>query len=204
MSILSFFSYLRWLCLLWNHAIAPTVEDTLRKTASKSNSATEQNTEKLAITALYVLLQRAVFPGCPLPTEGNFLLGCLLVMLLFETCTCPCWRNDTSPSALLIKHKGVCHLNWRCYFLFEINIYLKETWPVFSPKPGVASVGQHIDKVNLEVFSKRRRKQRLSERFFGQFIWKMAELGQARNPWKWTVNMTNIKCCNLQVVVYLW
>ncbi|XP_072026952.1 uncharacterized protein [Amphiura filiformis] len=64
-------SIMRWLCLLWNHAIAPSVEDTLRKTASKSKTANEQNTEKLAITALYVLLQRAVFPGCPLSNEES-------------------------------------------------------------------------------------------------------------------------------------
>ncbi|XP_078595370.1 cortactin-binding protein 2-like isoform X1 [Branchiostoma floridae x Branchiostoma japonicum] len=51
---------LRWLSLSWNHAIAPGVEDAMLRGLSS------QNQQKLASTALSVLLQRAVIPGCPL------------------------------------------------------------------------------------------------------------------------------------------
>ncbi|XP_022081270.1 cortactin-binding protein 2-like isoform X7 [Acanthaster planci] len=58
-------SVFRWFCLSWNHAIAPQIEDTLRRKSS-SNS---HNYQRLVSTTLYVLLQRAVFPGCPFTGE---------------------------------------------------------------------------------------------------------------------------------------
>ncbi|XP_022081265.1 cortactin-binding protein 2-like isoform X2 [Acanthaster planci] len=60
-------SVFRWFCLSWNHAIAPQIEDTLRRKSS-SNS---HNYQRLVSTTLYVLLQRAVFPGCPFTGEAD-------------------------------------------------------------------------------------------------------------------------------------
>ncbi|XP_071808765.1 uncharacterized protein [Asterias amurensis] len=60
-------SVFRWFCLSWNHAIAPGIEDALRKNNSPSSNS--HNYQRLASTTLYVLLQRAVFPGCPFTGE---------------------------------------------------------------------------------------------------------------------------------------
>ncbi|XP_070559600.1 cortactin-binding protein 2-like isoform X2 [Ptychodera flava] len=53
---------LRWLSLSWNHAIAPGVEDAVLRGCT----SVMQGHHKVATTALFVLLQRAVVPGCPL------------------------------------------------------------------------------------------------------------------------------------------
>ena len=54
----------RWLSLLWNHAIAPSVSDAVIR-GSGSDTAS-QGQQKVANTALYVLMQRAIVSGCPL------------------------------------------------------------------------------------------------------------------------------------------
>ena len=61
----------RWLCLLWNHVVAPAVGEAVIKGSGSETSATGQ--QKVASTALYVLMQRAVVHGCPLSGQGNTL-----------------------------------------------------------------------------------------------------------------------------------
>ncbi|XP_077865899.1 cortactin-binding protein 2-like, partial [Saccoglossus kowalevskii] len=56
---------LRWLSLSWNHAIAPGVEDAVLRGCT----SVMQGHHKVATTALFVLLQRAVVPGCPLSQQ---------------------------------------------------------------------------------------------------------------------------------------
>ncbi|XP_077987160.1 cortactin-binding protein 2-like isoform X2 [Glandiceps talaboti] len=56
---------LRWLSLSWNHAIAPGVEDAVLRGCT----SVIQGHHKVATTALFVLLQRAVVPGCPLSQQ---------------------------------------------------------------------------------------------------------------------------------------
>ncbi|CAH1785168.1 unnamed protein product [Owenia fusiformis] len=55
---------IRWLSLLWNHAIAPAVEEAVIKGSGSETGSKGQ--EKVAKTALYVLMQRAIVVGCPL------------------------------------------------------------------------------------------------------------------------------------------
>jgi hypothetical protein len=49
---------------LWNHVIAPAVSEAVIRGSGADTSADGQ--KKVANTALYVLMQRAVVGGCPL------------------------------------------------------------------------------------------------------------------------------------------
>ncbi|XP_033745508.1 cortactin-binding protein 2-like [Pecten maximus] len=62
-----------WLSGLWNNLIAPTVKVAVVKGTGKDTSSDGQ--QKVANTALYVLMQKAVVPGCPLsgPGKGQYL-----------------------------------------------------------------------------------------------------------------------------------
>lgn len=53
-----------WLSGLWNNLIAPTIREAVVKGTGKETSSDGQ--QKVANTALYVLMQKAVVPGCPL------------------------------------------------------------------------------------------------------------------------------------------
>ena len=64
-----FFILLRWLKKLWNDSIAPVVKAGVVKGTGKESMADGQ--QKVANTALYVLMQRAIVPGCPLVAEGR-------------------------------------------------------------------------------------------------------------------------------------
>ncbi|XP_071815836.1 uncharacterized protein [Apostichopus japonicus] len=59
----------RWMCLLWNHSLAPMVEEAVQRGGMRNTSddVPAKEKDKVANTALYVLLQKAVFPGCPVP-----------------------------------------------------------------------------------------------------------------------------------------
>lgn len=63
----------RWMCLLWNHSLAPLVEEAVHRGNMMKNSPElhSKEREKVANTALYVLLQKAVFPGCPVANGGR-------------------------------------------------------------------------------------------------------------------------------------
>ncbi|OWF43588.1 cortactin-binding protein 2-like isoform X2 [Mizuhopecten yessoensis] len=58
-----------WLSGLWNNLIAPTVKVAVVKGTGKDTSSDGQ--QKVANTALYVLMQKAVVPGCPLSGPGK-------------------------------------------------------------------------------------------------------------------------------------
>uniref|UniRef100_K1RGY9 Cortactin-binding protein 2 n=1 Tax=Magallana gigas TaxID=29159 RepID=K1RGY9_MAGGI len=53
-----------WICELWNCKIAPVVREAVIRGTGKETSSDGQ--QKVANTALYVLMQKAVVPGCPL------------------------------------------------------------------------------------------------------------------------------------------
>ncbi|XP_061187409.1 cortactin-binding protein 2-like isoform X2 [Saccostrea echinata] len=54
----------QWIREVWNTKIAPTVREAVIKGTGKETSSDGQ--QKVASTALYVLMQKAVVPGCPL------------------------------------------------------------------------------------------------------------------------------------------
>ena len=56
--------------MLWNHVITPAVSEAVIKGAG-SDSTTPGGQQKVANTALYVLMQRAVVSGCPLSGQGK-------------------------------------------------------------------------------------------------------------------------------------
>ncbi|XP_064633847.1 cortactin-binding protein 2-like [Lineus longissimus] len=58
---------LKWLHKLWNTAIAPVVTEAVMK--SNNADSDEFSQQKVANTALYVILQRAIVPGCPLTRQ---------------------------------------------------------------------------------------------------------------------------------------
>ena len=60
----------KWLCMLWNHVIAPAVSEAVIRGAG-SDSTSPGGQQKVANTALYVLMQRAVVSGCPLSGQGK-------------------------------------------------------------------------------------------------------------------------------------
>lgn len=59
----------RWICELWNRKIAPVVREAVIRGTGKETSSDGQ--QKVANTALYVLMQKAVVPGCPLSGQGT-------------------------------------------------------------------------------------------------------------------------------------
>lgn len=59
----------RWLSLLWNHSIAPAVSQAV--IAGSGSDSVAGGQQKVANTALYVLMQRAVVSGCPLTGQGE-------------------------------------------------------------------------------------------------------------------------------------
>ena len=59
----------RWLKKLWNETISPVVKVGVVKGTGKEPVADGQ--QKVANTALYVLMQRAIVPGCPLTGDGK-------------------------------------------------------------------------------------------------------------------------------------
>ena len=59
-----------WMSVVWNEMIAPTVRDAVIKGTGKDTSSEGQ--QKVANTALYVLMQKAVVPGCPLSGPGKY------------------------------------------------------------------------------------------------------------------------------------
>ncbi|KAL4226365.1 hypothetical protein ACF0H5_014348 [Mactra antiquata] len=64
---------LEWLRKLWNETISPIVRTAVIKGTGKDSSIDGQH--KVASTALYVLLQRVIVPGCPLngPEKDEYL-----------------------------------------------------------------------------------------------------------------------------------
>ena len=54
---------------MWNHVIAPAVSEAVIKGSGSDTGAGGQ--KKVANTALYVLMQRAVVGGCPLTGQGQ-------------------------------------------------------------------------------------------------------------------------------------
>ena len=54
---------------MWNNVISPVVKEAVIKNSGKEASDIGQ--QKVVSTALYVLMQRAVVPGCPLSGEGK-------------------------------------------------------------------------------------------------------------------------------------
>ena len=65
--------------MLWNHTIAPVVSEAVIKGSGMETGSEGQ--QKVAKTALYVLMQRAVVSGCPLSGQGLISLTlCLLIM----------------------------------------------------------------------------------------------------------------------------
>lgn len=54
---------------MWNNVISPVVKEAVIKNSGKEASDIGQ--QKVVSTALYVLMQRAVVPGCPLLGQGN-------------------------------------------------------------------------------------------------------------------------------------
>ncbi|XP_045166400.2 cortactin-binding protein 2-like [Mercenaria mercenaria] len=55
---------LDWMQKLWNETISPAVKTAVLKGTGKDS--TKEGQQKVANTALYVLMQRAIVPGCPL------------------------------------------------------------------------------------------------------------------------------------------
>lgn len=58
-----------WLVNIWNDMIAPAVRDAVVKGTGKDTSSDGQ--QKVSNTALYVLMQKAVVPGCPLSGQDK-------------------------------------------------------------------------------------------------------------------------------------
>ncbi|KAK3579051.1 hypothetical protein CHS0354_029909 [Potamilus streckersoni] len=58
-----------WLKELWNETIAHVVKAAVLKGTGREPTADGQ--EKVADTALYILMQRAIIPGCPMSNEGT-------------------------------------------------------------------------------------------------------------------------------------
>jgi len=59
-----------WLCHLWNTSISPAIAEAVIKGSGAETSIPSGGQTKVASTALYVLMQRAVVPGCPLSGLG--------------------------------------------------------------------------------------------------------------------------------------
>jgi hypothetical protein len=57
-----------WMQKLWNETISPAV-----KSAVLKGTGAKDGQQKVANTALYVLMQRAIVPGCPLNGQGTFI-----------------------------------------------------------------------------------------------------------------------------------
>ena len=62
---------LRWVSLLWNHMISTTVSEAVIKGSETQTPTKPGGQQKVASTALYVLMQRAILPGCPLSGQGS-------------------------------------------------------------------------------------------------------------------------------------
>ncbi|WAR25566.1 CTTB2-like protein [Mya arenaria] len=64
---------LSWLKTVWNEVIAPGVREAISQGSGRESHGEGQ--QKVANTALYVLMQRAVVPGCPLdgPEKNSYL-----------------------------------------------------------------------------------------------------------------------------------
>ena len=56
--------------MLWNHKIAPAVSAAVIQGSGKQGE-TNAGQQKVANTALYVLMQRAVVSSCPLSGQGK-------------------------------------------------------------------------------------------------------------------------------------
>ena len=65
--------HFRWLSLLWNHTIAPSVSEAVIKGSGSEHLSGGQ--QKVANTALYVLMQRAIVSGCPLSGQGKYAIN---------------------------------------------------------------------------------------------------------------------------------
>ncbi len=64
----------RWLSLLWNHTIAPAVSAAVIRGSGAGGAGAAGGAggqQKVANTALYVLMQRAIVSGCPLSGQGQ-------------------------------------------------------------------------------------------------------------------------------------
>ncbi len=57
--------------MLWNHSIAPAVSEAVIKGSESEHLSGGQGQQKVANTALYVLMQRAIVTGCPLSGQGK-------------------------------------------------------------------------------------------------------------------------------------
>ena len=60
---------LRWLMGVWNKSIVPMITNAIDKTSFTSLKIPQSDT-KMVFTALYVLIQRAILPDCPLASPG--------------------------------------------------------------------------------------------------------------------------------------
>ena len=71
----------RWLKELWNARVAPAVTDgVLKGSSSPGDDVTRDVQQKVANTALYVLIQRALVSHCPLVGYGKSF--CLLNLVI--------------------------------------------------------------------------------------------------------------------------
>lgn len=62
--------FLSWMATMWNNVISPVVREAVIRNSGKEASDIGQ--QKVVSTALYVLMQRAMVPGCPLSGQGGF------------------------------------------------------------------------------------------------------------------------------------
>ena len=60
---------LRWMKTTWNQMIAPRVREAVKR--GTGSEAASEGQQKVANTALYVLMQRSVILGCPLAGQGG-------------------------------------------------------------------------------------------------------------------------------------
>ncbi|CAC5414143.1 CTTNBP2 N-terminal-like protein [Mytilus coruscus] len=58
-----------WMATMWNNVISPVVKEAVIKNSGKD--ASDLGQQKVVSTALYVLMQRAVVPGCPLSGQDK-------------------------------------------------------------------------------------------------------------------------------------
>ena len=76
---------------MWNQNIAPAVREAVKRGTGSSTGSGSDGQQKVANTALYVLMQRSVILSCPLNGQGLWLLisvipKILLSLLLLSNC----------------------------------------------------------------------------------------------------------------------
>ena len=88
--------------MLWNHTIAPSVSAAVIKGSGSEHLSGGQ--QKVANTALYVLMQRAVVSGCPLSGQGLYPMKyCGFLHNLNSRCFL---LNYLLPPAYVVRREG--------------------------------------------------------------------------------------------------